>query len=139
MPTLVPFDDFAEQSALGVHNFGTDSFLVALTNTAPNAAADDELVDITQIAAGNGYTTGGFAVANVTVSETAGDATISADDLVIAASGGTMATWRYLVLYNGTSTGDKLVGYFDAGEAISLADGASRTLQLSSGFLIGSV
>ena len=28
----------------------------------------------------------------------------------------------------------ELIGYFDAGQAVSLADGASRTLELSSGF-----
>lgn len=54
------FQDFVEQLVLAKHNFdgSTHVFKVALSNTAPSAS-NAVLADITQIANGNGYTTGG--------------------------------------------------------------------------------
>ncbi len=135
MPTMVTFDDFGQKLAEGDHDFSADAIRAVLTNTAPVAGTNTQLTDITQIAAGNGYTTGGFTLANVAVSETGGNTDIDADDLVIAASGGSMAQWRYIVLYNDDAPNDELIGYFDAGAAVDLVDGASRTLALSSNFL----
>jgi hypothetical protein len=45
------FQDFSEQFAKGVHVFGTHTFKVALTNTAP-VATNTILANITQIANG---------------------------------------------------------------------------------------
>lgn len=131
MAAQVFFQDFFEQDAKGVHNWGTDTFKVALTNTAPTAATDTGFANITEITAGNGYTAGGTAVANVSVSETSGVATIDGDDVAFTASGGSIGPFRYVVLYNdsATSPADALVTYIDYGSAYTISDGGSFTVQ----------
>jgi hypothetical protein len=131
MATFAKFNDFSEQLGKGVHVFGTHTFKVALTNSAP-AAANTILTDITQISAGNGYTTGGTAT-TVTVSESAGTTTVQGTEVVFTASGGSMATFRYYVLYNdsATSPADALVCYWDHGSAVTLASGESFTIRFN--------
>ena len=123
MATFTTFQDFKEQMPKGVHQFGTHTYKWALTNSAP-AGTETGISGITQITGANGYTTGGTA-ATLTVSETGGTATIAqSGDVTFTASGGTMATFRYAVLYNDTATSpaDAVVGYIDNGSAVSLAD-----------------
>lgn len=122
------FQDFADQVARGVHNFGTHTFKVALTNSAP-VATNTVLADITQIAGANGYTTGGTAT-TITASEAAGTMTIQGTSVVFTASGGTMGTFRYYVLYNDTATSpaDALIAWWDHGSAVSLADTETFTI-----------
>lgn len=138
MATFTPFNDFFEQAAKGVHNWGTDTFKVALTNSAPNASTDTTLSDITQISAGNGYTTGGITIANITVTETGGTATVDADDVTITASGGDIATWRYAFVYNdsATSPADALVGFLDNGSTVDIPDGQSFNITWSASGLL---
>lgn len=129
MATFTFFDEFAENMS-GSINLNSDTFKLALTNTAPTADTDDELGDITQISAGNGYSAGGTALANVTWAETGAGTGIwkfSSDDVTFTASGGDIATHRYAVLYSDTSTNDKLVGYVDRGASAVVTNGNSRT------------
>lgn len=138
--TLTTFDDLSEQIGKGVHNWATATLKYALTNTAPNAATNTVLADITQIAATGGYTAGaggGYAVAGVTYTETGGVATLSHTDLVITAAGGSVGPFRYTVLYNDTATSpaDALIGYLDYGSALTLADTETLTIDLTTGVL----
>jgi hypothetical protein len=103
--------------------FFTGTFKVALSNTA--ITATDNYANITEIANGNGYTTGGVTVVP-TVSGTAPTCQVSFADVTVTASGGAMATWRYGLIYR-VSDG-KAIGRFDAGSAQTLASGDSRTL-----------
>ncbi len=123
MATFNKFNDFAEQDAKGVHAFGTHTYKIALTNTAPSAA-NTVLADITQITAANGYTSGGTAIASMAVSETGGVATITGNSVTFTAAGGSIGPFRYAVMYNDTSTSpaDALVGWHDYGSSITLAD-----------------
>lgn len=103
-------------------NASADSFKLALTNTAPNTTTHTQLSDITEIAAGNGYTAGGLAVA-VTGAETGGTYTLSQDSTVtLTASGGSIGPFRYVVFYDDTVAGDPLLSYFDYGSSITLND-----------------
>lgn len=139
--TLTTFDDLAEQIGKGVHNFSSHTFKLALTNSAPNAATNTVLADITQIAASGGYTAGaggGYAVSGASYTETGGTATFTFTDHVITATGGSIGPFRYVVLYNDTATSpaDALVGYLDYGSAITLADTETLTVDLgASGIL----
>jgi len=126
-------NDFSEKIADGTHDLDTHTFKVALTNTAPDAA-DAVIADITQIANGNGYTTGGTALTSVTWTESSGTATFASDDVVFTASGGAIATFRYAVLYNDTATGDPLIGWLDYGEGLDLAEGETLTISESGGW-----
>lgn len=132
MATYVKFQDFSEQLTKGVIDFGTDTFKVALTNTAPNAATNTVFADITEIAAGNGYTAGGTAT-TVAVSETGGTTTVTGTQVVFTASGGSIATFRYVVFYDTTPTtpNKPLIAYWDYGSAVNLADGESFTVKFN--------
>lgn len=128
MPAFNKFNDFVEQCLRGNHNFGSDTFKVALSNTAP-AATNAQLSDITQISAGNGYAAGGPTIANVTLAETSGTAKVTMDDPVITASGGSIGPFQYFVIYNDTATNDLLVGWYTRTEgAVTLSDGETITL-----------
>lgn len=128
MASFVKFHCFVEDLAEKVHNLGSDTLKVALTNTAPTAATDDELADITQISNGNGYTTGGTAASISSSAQTSGTYKLVLADVVFTASGGSMGPFRYVVLYNDTATNDELIGYYDYGSSITLASGETFTV-----------
>ena len=133
MATFVFFDEFKLNVTNTNINLSSDTFKVALTNTAPNAATHDELADITQISGAFGYSTGGTALTTVTWAETGAGTGIwkfSSDDVVFTASGGSIGPFRYAVLYSDTSTNDKLVGYLDYGSSISVSDTNTFTVDV---------
>ena len=123
------FDQFVEDTANGVHDLAADALKVALSNTAP-VATNTILANITQIAAGNGYTTGGNAVTTTSGTQTTGTYKLILVDNVFTASGGAIATFRYVVLYNDTPVGpvDPLIGWYDNGSTVDLADGETFTI-----------
>lgn len=138
MPVFNKFQDFSEQLAKGIHVFGTHTFKLALTNSAP-VATNTVLADITQIANGNGYTTGGATV-TITVSETTGTTTIGGDAVTWTATGA-MGPFRYYVLYNdsATSPADALVGWWDHGVAVTLAASETFTVNFNNDATAGTI
>ena len=131
MASYNKFNDFSEQLVEGVHDFGANTFKVALSNSAPTAS-NTVLADITQISGTNGYTTGGTAT-TIAVSETSGTTTVTGTQVVFTASGGSMGPFRYVVLYNDSATSplDALVAWWDYGSSITLADGETFTVKFS--------
>lgn len=127
MASFVKFNSFIEKLGRGAINLNSDTLKVALTNTAPTVATDDELADITQIANGNGYTTGGTAVGSNAYSQTSGTGKLTGNDVVFTASG-SMGPFRYAVLYDDTATGDPLIAYWDYGSSVTLASGETFTV-----------
>lgn len=126
MATLNKFNIFTYDILNGIHDFTTHTFKIALTNVAPTAAGS-ALTDITEISATGGYTAGGYALDNVALSSSNGTAKVVVDDEVVTATGGSVGPFRYIVLYNDTSTGDKLIGWYDYGSSLTLNDGDSIT------------
>ena len=136
MAAFVKYDQFVEDMGAELHNLASDTLRIALTNTAPTVATDAVLVDITEIADGNGYTSGTSGeVTTTTWSETAGTATLAGDDTVFTAAGGAIAQFRYAVLYNDTSASDSLIGYWDYESAIDLANGETFTVAFGASIL----
>lgn len=130
MAAYVKYNDFVEQLCKAVHDLdGTHVLKVALTNTAP-VATHTVLTDITEIAAGNGYTAGGTATTPTLSEAPAGTAKLVCTDVVFTASGGSIAQFRYAVLYNDTATTplDALIANWDYGSAVDLADGETFTV-----------
>ena len=123
------FQVFVENMAEGVHNLGADTLKVALSNTAP-VATNTILANITQIAAGNGYTAGGTQATISASAHTTGTYKLTLADVVFTATGGSMAAFRYAVLYNDTPTSpaDPLIAWWDNGSSITLAVGESCTI-----------
>lgn len=123
MASFSKFNSFVEALAEKTHNLGSDTLKVVLTNSAPSAA-NTVLADITQIANGNGYTTGGTAATISSSAQTSGTYKLVLADVTFTASG-SMGPFRYAVLYNDTATSDELIGWWDYGSSITLA--ASET------------
>jgi hypothetical protein len=134
--TAKGFDSFWYGLARGRYIFQTDTFKIALSNSAP-AAGNDVLADITQISATtNGYTTGGTAVAgnSLGIDLTGAVTTIgyATDDVVFTQSGANpIGPFQYAVLYrSGTvdSVTDPLVAVLDLGSTVTLTAGATYTV-----------
>lgn len=123
MASYNKFNAFAEDVYEGVHNFASHTLKVALTNTAPSAS-NSVLADITQIANGNGYTTGGTAVTGVTSNRSGGTLTVAGNEVTFTATG-SLGPFRYVVLYNDTPTSpaDPLIAWWDYGSSLTLNSG----------------
>lgn len=128
--TFTKFESFSEGLAKGEHNLSTDTLRVVLSNTAPDAAANTVLADITEISAGNGYTAGGEDAQN-SVSRTGGTTSVVGVDVVWTASGA-IGPARYVILYNDTHASNALVGYWDRGSSVTLASGDTLTTDFGS-------
>ncbi len=138
MPTASynKFNQFEEDRNKGVHNFTSDAtctITVALT-AAANApvATNSVLADLTQIS----YTNlSSRVITGITAEQSSGTVTLTANNLTLTASGGSVATFRYVVLYNDdpTSPADPLICWFDYGSNVTLADGESLLITFPSG------
>lgn len=125
MPAVILFDDFVDSLARKRHDLSADTFRVALTNVAPDQAADAVLADITQIS-----NAGGYAPAIVTLpwAETAAGSGIwqlgdGSADYSYVPVGASFDAFQWVVLYNDSSTDDRLIGYIAYPSAITLAVG----------------
>src|SRR5687768_5965383 len=122
MASYNKFQQFVENLGKGVHNFTSDStcsVTVALC-AAANApvATNAVLADLTEIA----YTNlSSRVVTGITWEHTTGTVTMTATDLVLTASGGAVATFRYVVLYDDdpTSPANPLIGWWDYGSNLT--------------------
>lgn len=126
------FNVFSENVAEQVHKLDTDLLKVYLSNTAPDAALDAVKADLAEITAGNGYPAGGVDVQN-NVSRVGLVVSVTAVDVVITASGGSVGPFQYAVLYNDTPTtpADPLIGWWDNGSPITLLDSESLTVDFT--------
>lgn len=127
MATFSKFQSFVEKLAEKVHNLGSDVIKVMLTNTAPSASASNVKADITEITAGNGYPAGGTAATITSSIQTAGVYKLILGDVVFTATGA-VGPFRYVVLYNDTTINKDLIGFYDYGSSISLANGETFTI-----------
>jgi hypothetical protein len=115
------FNNWVEDSQESVNN-QTDTFTVALT-AAANApvATNATLSALTQIAYTNLSTR---VLTTSSSSQTSGTYSLVLADLTLTASGGAVATFRYVVIYDDTPTSpaDPLVCWFDYGGNVTLND-----------------
>jgi hypothetical protein len=130
MATFNKFQPFVEDLAEKVHNLGSDSLKIALTNSAPSAA-NAQLSDITEIS----YTNLSARVPTISSSsQSGGTYALVLADLLLTASGA-VGPFRYVVLYNDTSTNDRLICWWDYGSSVSLASGETFTLDFGANVL----
>ena len=136
MASFNKFQPFVENLSEKVFNLGSDTLKVLLTNSAP-AAANGVKSDLTEISAGSGYTAGGATASISSSAQTSGTYKLVLGDVTITASGGSIGPFRYAVLYDDTAASDQLIGWWDYGSSITLADGESITVDFdpSSGVL----
>lgn len=129
MAAFTRFEKFSEDLAKKVHDLNADTLKVYLSNTAPNVATHTIKTDIAEISAGNGYTAGGVDTQNTT-SRTGAVTSVTGTDFTVTAAGGSIGPFRYAILYNDTPASplDPLIGFWDYGSAVTLADGESFTV-----------
>jgi hypothetical protein len=138
MASYVKYYVFVENLAEGVHNLGSHTLKIMLSNTAPNVSTHTVRADVTEISGGNGYTSGGTAVTVTGSSQTTGTYSLTQSaDVVFTASGGSIGPFRYAILYNDTPTSpaDPLIAYWDYSSSITLADTETFTVDMGSTIL----
>lgn len=142
MATAVMFESFSEQQLITPVDFNSDTLKFALTNTQPDAAANDFFNDITEISAGNGYSAGGETAASVSVSRSGDTTKVTASDAVVTASGA-VGPFQYVVLYKdtGTASTSTLIAYWALASAVTMANGDTFTIDINptNGFLQATV
>ena len=128
MTAFTKVNSFIEAVYEKKHNVASDTFKVMLSNVAP-VVTNSVKANLTEIAAGNGYVAGGSALTIATSSETGGVYTaVVSGDIVFTATGGSIASFRYVPIYNDTALNDELVGWYDYGSTITPADGETFTV-----------
>jgi hypothetical protein len=133
MASFNKFNNFALNMGDGHFDFASDTLKVFLSDSAPVATqspATYSSISGTEIASGNGYTTGGTAVGSVGWSQTGGTSTLVGNEVVWTASGGSIAQFRYCILYD--STTGYLIGWWDYGSEVNITSGNTFTLEPSS-------
>lgn len=125
MAVFNKLNSFVEALAEKAHNLGSDTLTTFLTTNA-NApvATDSTLSDITEIS----YTNlSSRAITTSSSSQTSGTYKLVLADLTLTASGA-VATFRRVGIYNDTAASDELVGHYDYGADVTLADTETFTL-----------
>lgn len=105
---------------------------VILTDSAP-VNTNSQYSNISEIAQGNGYTTGGAAVTLTSSTQTGGTYSYIATcaNPTWTASGGAIAQFRYVVLYDSTPANKYLIGWWDFGSEVNLANGNTFFVQFN--------
>lgn len=132
MAAFQKFYAFTDDIHEGAHTFATDQLEIALCATANTPVNTNKvLADLTQINYANLLPS----PPNVTTSsssQTTGTYSMVNADLVLSASGGAVAAFQFIVLFNETAAVatfvDALCGWWDYGSALTLADTETLTL-----------
>jgi hypothetical protein len=135
MATFVKVNGFVEHLAEKVHKLDTDALTIALTNTDPTTALNANtaaavLASVTQIS----YTYCSSRVCAVASSaQASGTYKLCITDLILTASNGAVGPFQWVVLYNDTPTSpaDPVIGFYNYGSALTLADGETLTIDFS--------
>ena len=128
MAAFNKFNAFVADVASKVHNLGSDTLKVMLSNTAP-VATNAVKTDITEISAGNGYTAGGTQATLASDGQSGGTYTLKLNNVTFTASAGAIGPFRYCVLYNSTPAAGNLIGWYDYGTALTITAGNSFQVQ----------
>ena len=124
MATFNKTNQFTEDLGKGVHVFGTHQLKIALTNTAPVAGNATYSALTSPLGTTNLSGATPFNVTTTSYTQSSGTASLVLVDLTLTASGGSVGPFRYVVLYNDTPTSpaDPIIGWYDYGSSITLAD-----------------
>lgn len=135
MATFNKIDGFVEHLAEKVHDLGSDTLALALSNTAPGSETTDPSVNTSDCVLANvteiTYTNCSSRELTVSSSaQTSGTYKLVVNDITLTASGGSVGPFRYIYIYNDTPTSpaDPLIGYYDYGSSLTLSDGESLTV-----------
>ena len=129
MAAFNKFNTFIGDMGKEVHDFSSDTVKLFLTNQLP-VATNTVKADITEIAGGNGYTTGGITVPVTWDAVAALWSLKGTSDSIWTGAGGAIAQFRYVVSYNDSSPSKSLISWYDYGSVLSVGD--TETFQANS-------
>lgn len=134
MAAFNKFNKFVDYLCKAGINLNTATLKVMLTNTAP-VATNSKYSDIsgTELANGNGYTTGGATVTGASLSNTTGTESLVVGSTTFTSATGSMGPFRYVVYYDATDTDNPLIGWYDYGSSITLNGAAGETFVVTPG------
>ena len=141
MATPTKFQDFVNQLALTKHNLNTDTWKCVLVPAANTPVVTNTILgNLTQIASGNGYTTGGENATRAMTYAT-GTVTVKGTKIVWTATPAAMAPFQYVVLYNDTQTSpvDPLIMWWDYGSAVTLQPGETFSVKFNNSDTDGTI
>lgn len=136
MASFVKINDFVANAVENM-DLESDQLVIALSNTAPSSESSNPTADtngilgnVTQVSYSN------LSSRNLTTSssgQSGGVYKLILADLTLTASGGSVAAFRYVYIYNDTVTSpaDPLIGYYDYGSSLTLNDGDTFTIDFS--------
>lgn len=112
-------------------------YLALCTATTTPTKAINTFSELTEVSSGNGYTSGGVALAsstNFTVTEVDGTvgAKVVCDNVTWTASGGNLPSGdgaRWAVLLDGNVSSSNVIAYFDLSSARTVSDTQTLTIQ----------
>jgi hypothetical protein len=144
MATWARPDIFSRNLTEKVYDLDSDVFRFVLSNTAPVAGSTNLLSDVTQIAAGGGYTqmtdgAGGLLATMATLSSSGQVTTVALNGNVVLTASGAVATFRYIILIDDTPTSpfNPVVGWLDHGTTITMAATDTYTIPSGTLFTVG--
>lgn len=119
MSTYMKFDQFVEDKAKKIHDLGTDQMSLFLTNVAP-VKTNSLIADITEI----DYTNlSPMDLTTLSALQTDGTFRLMLENLTLTASGGPVAPFRWVGVYNSTAANGPLIAWADSGGIVNLVDG----------------
>ena len=128
MATLTKVYAFSENLCKAVHNLGSDTFKIALSNTAPTTASTQWTVgNFPAPTNANGYTAGGNTVTITSCVQSSGVTKWILVDSVFTATAGGIGPFRYAILYDDTAA-QKIIGWYDYLSSITLNDTETFTV-----------
>jgi len=119
-----------------------DNLRVALSNTAGDiAVTKTTLSTCTEIANGNGYTTGGLptTLGLNSGARSGGTFTLTGTKQTWTSSGAGMAQFQYVLLYDQTVANGPLIGCWNYGTPLTLGVGETFTVKFNNGDPTGTI
>lgn len=131
MATFYKFNAFVEHLAEKTHNLGTDVLKIALTDTASSPSASNSvLADLTTVSTTNISPATSLNLSPTSSAQTSGTYKLVVADNVLTAANGSVGPFRHVVIYNSSAVSpvNALIGWYDYGSSITLAQGETLTL-----------
>ena len=139
MASFVKVNDFVANAVQNM-DLESDQLVIALSDTAPSSESSNPTADgngilgnVTQISYSNISGSNPRNLTTTSSGQTGGVYKLILADLTLTASGGSVAAFRYIYIYNDTVTSpaDPLIGYYDYGSSLTLNDGDTFTIDFS--------
>lgn len=123
MASYNKFNCFVQNLHEGEHNFTIDTIKIALTATQPSPL-DLTISDIEEVTSNGGYPSGGISALVTYSQQVNGTYTLKLQDTTFTSTG-YVDPFRYIVIYNFSSTEKSLICWYDHGAQVALEPGES--------------